>query len=94
MMKNVSGETKYRILTSQPDKAKELIEKDYADKIREINQFNIVMAIEEEDVSKIIALLATNGIIINGASKCEVSLEEAFMNATVNVLLIMPCTFN
>lgn len=82
LMKNVSGETKYRILTSQPDKAKELVIKDYSDKIREVNQFNIVMAIEEEDVSKIIALLATNGVNINGVSKCEVSLEDAFMNAT------------
>lgn len=81
-MKQVSGETKYRILTSQVEEAKKLLEKDFAGKIKETYPSSIVMAIEEEDASKVIALLATNGIIINGASKCEFSLEEAFMNAT------------
>ena len=81
-MKQVSGETKYRILTSQVEEAKKLLEKDYGSKIKETFQGSIVMTIEEEDVSKVIALLATNGIIINGASKCEFSLEEAFMNVT------------
>lgn len=81
-MKQVSGETKYRILTSQVEEAKKLLEKDYADKIKEVFPSSIVMTIEEEEVSKVIALLATNGIIINGASKCEFSLEDAFMNVT------------
>jgi len=81
-MKQVSGETKYRISTSQVEEAKKLLEKDYGSKIKETFPSSIVMTIEEEDVSKVIALLATNGIIINGASKCEFSLEEAFMNAT------------
>lgn len=81
-LKQVSGDCIYKISTSQVLAAKELLQNEYSDKIRETYDDYITLAVEEEEVSKVITLLATNDITILGVAKQEVSLEDAFINAT------------
>lgn len=81
-LKQVSGDSIYKISTSQVSAAKELLQKEFSDKIRGTYDDYIMLAVEEEEVSKVITLLATNEITILGVSKQEVSLEDAFINAT------------
>lgn len=82
LLNQATGGSVYKIITKQGEEAGNLLKTNYTDIVNEITPEYILLTIEENQIPEIIKLLATNGIAIYGAGKNEVSLEDAYMNAT------------
>jgi len=76
------GITVYRFIVRPIEKALDLAGISYSERIKSHTNNHIDIAVEVEDVIKINALFASNGIGILGVAKIETSLEDAFMNIT------------
>jgi len=82
------GKTVYRFNVKPVAKALELARKEYSEKIETFTDEYIDIEVDEDDVLKINALFAGNGIGIAGVAKVETSLEDAFMDITGGVNII------
>jgi len=83
-----SGEIIYRIQTSQPEKAAELLAASYPGKIETMAKDSFDIAISRACVPAVISLMAANGLDIFGAARLETSLEDAFLQITGGGLTI------
>ncbi|MBR5040466.1 MAG: ABC transporter ATP-binding protein [Clostridiales bacterium] len=72
----------YRIKTSNPAKAKEILSAKYNNKITNINDDTLDIEIEEEQINECVRTLVASGSDILGVQKLESSLEEAFLEIT------------
>lgn len=77
-----SGIIEYRFTVKPVGKAVELVRADYSEKIKSITDDYIDITVGQDDVVKINALLAANGIGILSVEKVGTSLEDAFMDIT------------
>jgi ABC-2 type transport system ATP-binding protein len=77
-----SGVTEYRFTVKPIGKAADLVREKYSEKLKEITDDYIDITVGPEDVMKINALFAANGIGILGVEKVGTSLEDAFMDIT------------
>lgn len=83
-----SGEIIYRIQTSQPEKAAELLAVSYPGKIRAMAKDSFDIEVDKDSVPAVISLLSTNKIEVFGAARLETSLEDAFLQITGGGLTI------
>ena len=74
--------TVYRIKTSDPDKANEILSKKYNNRIFNVNEDTLDIEIEEEQINECVRTLVASGSDILGVQKLESSLEEAFLEIT------------
>ncbi|MBR4010043.1 MAG: ABC transporter ATP-binding protein [Clostridiales bacterium] len=74
--------TVYRIKTSDPAKAKEILSKKYTNRIFNVNEDTLDIEIEEEQINECVRTLVASGSDILGVQKLESSLEEAFLEIT------------
>ncbi|MBP5185742.1 MAG: ABC transporter ATP-binding protein [Clostridiales bacterium] len=74
--------TVYRIKTSDPAKAKEILSKKYNNRIFNVNEDTLDIEIEEEQINECVRTLVASGSDILGVQKLESSLEEAFLEIT------------
>ena len=74
--------TVYRIKTSDPAKAKEILSKKYTNRIFNVNEDTLDIEIEEEPINECVRTLVASGSDILGVQKLESSLEEAFLEIT------------
>lgn len=72
----------YRIKTSNPAKAKEILSAKYNNKISNVNEDTLDIEIEEEQINECVRTLVASGSDILGVQKLESSLEEAFLEIT------------
>ena len=72
----------YRIKTSNPSKAKEILSEKYDNKITNVNDDTLDIEIEEEQINECVRTLVSSGSDILGVQKLESSLEEAFLEIT------------
>ena len=72
----------YRIKTSNPAKAKEILSEKYNNKITNVNDDTLDIEIEEEQINECVRTLVASGSDILGVQKLESSLEEAFLEIT------------
>ncbi|MBO4650450.1 MAG: ABC transporter ATP-binding protein [Clostridiales bacterium] len=72
----------YRIKTSNPAKAKEILSEKYDNKITNVNDDTLDIEIEEEQINECVRTLVSSGSDILGVQKLESSLEEAFLEIT------------
>ena len=72
----------YRIKTSNPAKAKEILSAKYNNKITNIIDDTLDIEIEEEQINECVRTLVASGSDILGVQKLESSLEEAFLEIT------------
>lgn len=72
----------YRIKTSNPAKAKEILSAKYNNKITNVNDDTLDIEIEEEQINECVRTLVASGSDILGVQKLESSLEEAFLEIT------------
>lgn len=72
----------YRIKTSNPSKAKEILSAKYNNKISNVNEDTLDIEIEEEQINECVRTLVASGSDILGVQKLESSLEEAFLEIT------------
>ena len=72
----------YRIKTSNPKKAKEILSEKYSNKITNVNEDTLDIEIEEEQINECVRTLVSSGSDILGVQKLESSLEEAFLEIT------------
>ena len=72
----------YRIKTSNPAKAKEILSAKYTHKITNVNDDTLDIEIEEEQINECVRTLVASGSDILGVQKLESSLEEAFLEIT------------
>lgn len=82
LLEQASGTVAYRFMVKPVDKAMELLQSKYSDKIKNSTEEYMDIEVEEEEVPEITATLATHGIGIFGVNKIETSLEDAFMKIT------------
>jgi len=83
-----SGEIIYRIQTSQPEKAAELLKAAYPGKIKAMTKDSFDIEISKDAVPAVISLLSSNALEIFGAARLETSLEDAFLQITGGGLTI------
>ena len=83
-----SGKIIYRIQTSQPEKAAELLAASYPGKIKTMAKDSFDIAVNRASVPAVISLMASNGLDIFGAARLETSLEDAFLQITGGGLTI------
>ena len=74
--------TVYRIKTSDPAKAKEILSEKYNNRIFNVNEDTLDIEIEEEQINECVRTLVASGSDILGVQKLESSLEEAFLEIT------------
>ncbi|MCR5058985.1 MAG: ABC transporter ATP-binding protein [Clostridiales bacterium] len=74
--------TVYRIKTSDPAKAKEILSGKYNNRIFNVNEDTLDIEIEEEQINECVRTLVASGSDILGVQKLESSLEEAFLEIT------------
>lgn len=74
--------SKYRLLTSQVEEAKQILDPVYTANLAGQTQSSIDLAITTEKIPAVIRLLAMQGIELYGVSKIESSLEDAFLHVT------------
>ncbi len=72
----------YRIKTSNPAQAKEILSAKYKNKITNVNDDTLDIEIEEEQINECVRTLVNSGSDILGVQKLESSLEEAFLEIT------------
>ena len=72
----------YRIKTSNPLKAKEILAEKYNNKITNVNDDTLDIEIEEDQINECVRTLVASGSDILGVQKLESSLEEAFLEIT------------
>lgn len=72
----------YRIKTSDPAKAKEILSGKYNNKISNVNEDTLDIEIEEDQINECVRTLVASGSDILGVQKLESSLEEAFLEIT------------
>ena len=72
----------YRIKTSNPAKAKEILSAKYNNKNTNKNDDTLDIEIEEEQINECVRTLVASGSDILGVQKLESSLEEAFLEIT------------
>lgn len=72
----------YRIKTSDPAKAKEILRPDYEAKISNLTSDTLDIEIDESQINECVRILVNAGSDILGVQKVESSLEEAFLEIT------------
>jgi ABC-type multidrug transport system, ATPase component len=82
LMNQAQNSSVYRIKTSDPAKAKEILAKVYPNRISNIGSDTLDIEIEEEQINECVRTLVSSGSDILGVQKLESSLEDAFLEIT------------
>ena len=83
-----SGSLTYRVQTTVPDKAAELLAEGFEKSIVGTQKDSLDLEVDSEQLQKVIRILSSNNISILGVNKLESSLEDAFMKLTGGGLTI------
>ncbi len=82
LMHKAQSSSIYRIKTSNPAKAKEILSEKYDNRISNVNDDTLDIEIEEDQINECVRTLVSSGSDILGVQKVESSLEEAFLEIT------------
>ncbi|MBR5937320.1 MAG: ABC transporter ATP-binding protein [Clostridiales bacterium] len=82
LMHKAQSSSIYRIKTSNPVKAKEILSEKYNNRISNVNDDTLDIEIEEDQINECVRTLVSSGSDILGVQKVESSLEEAFLEIT------------
>lgn len=82
LMTQAQNSSIYRIKTSNPANAKEILEKVYSNRISNVGDDTLDIEIEEDQINECVRTLVSSGSDILGVQKLESSLEDAFLEIT------------
>ncbi|MCR5274692.1 MAG: ABC transporter ATP-binding protein [Clostridiales bacterium] len=82
LMHRAQNSSVYRIKTSNPAKAKEILAEQYPNRISNIGSDTLDIEIEESQINECVRSLVASGSDILGVQKLESSLEDAFLEIT------------
>ncbi|MBO4926963.1 MAG: ABC transporter ATP-binding protein [Clostridiales bacterium] len=82
LMHHARNSSIYRIKTSNPALAKDILSVKYSNRITNVNEDTLDIEIEEEHINECVRCLVAAGSDILGVQKLESSLEEAFLEIT------------
>ena len=82
LMNQAASSSSYRIKTSDPKKAEEILSKEYPNRISNVNADTLDIEIDESGINECVRCLVAAGSDILGVQKLESSLEEAFLEIT------------
>ena len=72
----------YRVTTTEPQKAAEILSQSFAGCVHTAGDDYVEIAVKQDQVSAVTVALVSGGVPVNGIARCEVSLEDAFLNIT------------
>ncbi len=82
LMNQAKSTSSYRIKTSDPEKARDILSEKYPNRISNVNADTLDIDIEEDQINECVRTLVSSGSDILGVQKLESSLEEAFLEIT------------
>ena len=82
LMNQAKSASSYRIKTSDPEKARDILFEKYPNRISNVNADTLDIDIEEDQINECVRTLVSSGSDILGVQKLESSLEEAFLEIT------------
>lgn len=82
LMNQAKSASSYRIKTSDPEKARDILSEKYPNRISNVNADTLDIDIEEDQINECVRTLVSSGSDILGVQKLESSLEEAFLEIT------------
>ncbi len=82
LMNQAKSASSYRIKTSDPEKARDILSEKYPNRISNVNADTLDIDIEEDQINECVRTLVSAGSDILGVQKLESSLEEAFLEIT------------
>lgn len=82
LLAQAKGEVTYRFTVANAQAAEPMLRDAFPDTMRTVTQDYLEMALVEEQVPSVAAMLVNGGYSIYGINRAEVSLEEAFMDIT------------
>ncbi len=82
LMNQAKSASSYRIKTSDPEKARDILSEKYPNRISNVNTATLDIDIEEDQINECVRTLVSSGSDILGVQKLESSLEEAFLEIT------------
>ena len=82
LMHRAPNSSIYRIKTSNPAKAKEILAEQYPNRISNVGSDTLDIEIEESQINECVRSLVASGSDILGVQKLESSLEDAFLEIT------------
>ena len=82
LMHRAQNSSIYRIKTSNPAKAKEILAEQYPNRISNVGSDTLDIEIEESQINECVRSLVASGSDILGVQKLESSLEDAFLEIT------------
>ena len=82
LMHQAENSSVYRIKTSNPSKAKEVLSEKYPNRISNVEADTLDIEIEESQINECVRALVSSGSDILGVQKLESSLEDVFLEIT------------
>ena len=82
LMHQAENSSVYRIKTSNPSKAKEVLSEKYPNRISNVEADTLDIEIEESQINECVRTLVSSGSDILGVQKLESSLEDVFLEIT------------
>ena len=82
LMNQAKSASSYRIKTSDPEKARDILSEKYPNRISNVKADTLDIDIEEDQINECVRTLVSSGSDILGVQKLESSLEEAFLEIT------------